>query len=67
MMKKDSRCRKDCQKINPWVKKSEDAAQKISFNQQSDHETKIPYGLSNFKEIITEGYLYIDKTAYINT
>ncbi|MCI5149861.1 MAG: AAA family ATPase [Candidatus Electrothrix sp. MAN1_4] len=26
---------------------------------------KIPYGLSNFKDIITQGYLYIDKTAYI--
>ena len=26
---------------------------------------KIPYGLSNFKDVITEGYLYIDKTAYI--
>ena len=28
---------------------------------------KIPYGLSNFKNIISEGYLYIDKTAYIET
>lgn len=26
---------------------------------------KIPYGLSNFKKVITEGYLYIDKTVYI--
>ncbi len=26
---------------------------------------KIPYGLSNFKDVITEGYLYIDKTSYI--
>ncbi len=26
---------------------------------------KIPYGLSSFKDVITEGYLYIDKTAYI--
>ncbi|WPD23868.1 MAG: AAA family ATPase [Candidatus Electrothrix scaldis] len=26
---------------------------------------KIPYGLSNFKDVITESYLYIDKTAYI--
>ena len=26
---------------------------------------KIPYGLSNFKTIIEEGCLYIDKTAYI--
>ncbi len=24
-----------------------------------------PYGLSNFKDVIKEGYLYIDKTAYI--
>ncbi len=28
---------------------------------------KIPYGLSNFKDLITEGYLYIDKTGYIKT
>ena len=28
---------------------------------------KIPYGLSNFKDLITEGYLYIDKTDYIET
>lgn len=28
---------------------------------------KIPYGLSNFKDVITESYLYIDKTAYIAT
>ncbi|MCI5146927.1 MAG: AAA family ATPase, partial [Candidatus Electrothrix sp. AR3] len=28
---------------------------------------KIPYGLSNFKDVISEGYLYIDKTAYIET
>lgn len=28
---------------------------------------KIPYGLSNFKDVIEEGYLYIDKTSYINT
>jgi len=26
---------------------------------------KIPYGLSNFKDIHEQGYLYIDKTAYI--
>lgn len=26
---------------------------------------KIPYGLSNFKQIISEGYTYIDKTDYI--
>ncbi|CAK8713641.1 AAA-ATPase-like domain-containing protein [Candidatus Electrothrix laxa] len=26
---------------------------------------KIPYGLSNFKDVITEEYLYIDKTASI--
>ncbi len=28
---------------------------------------KIPYGESNFKKIITNNFLYIDKTAYINT
>jgi hypothetical protein len=26
---------------------------------------KSPYGISNFKKVITEGYAYIDKTAYI--
>lgn len=26
---------------------------------------KIPYGLSNFKDVITQGYHYIDKTQYI--
>lgn len=26
---------------------------------------KLPYGLSNFKEIRTEGYYYVDKTRYI--
>ncbi|WP_020397155.1 AAA family ATPase [Thiolinea disciformis] len=26
---------------------------------------KIPYGVSNFKDLITQGYHYIDKTAYI--
>ena len=26
---------------------------------------KIPYGLSNFKQVISEGYVYVDKTAYI--
>ena len=26
---------------------------------------KIPYGLSNFKDILEQGYLYIDKTVYI--
>lgn len=28
---------------------------------------KIPYGISNFKDMITGGYAYIDKTAYIAT
>ncbi|MCI5210954.1 MAG: AAA family ATPase, partial [Candidatus Electrothrix sp. ATG2] len=28
---------------------------------------KIPYGLSNFKDVIEEEYLYIDKTSYIET
>jgi hypothetical protein len=28
---------------------------------------KIPYGLSNFKDVVTEKYLYVDKTAYIAT
>lgn len=26
---------------------------------------KIPYGISNFKAVITEGYNFVDKTAYI--
>jgi hypothetical protein len=26
---------------------------------------KIPYGLSNFKQVITDGYTYVDKTDYI--
>ncbi|WP_366936729.1 AAA family ATPase [uncultured Thiothrix sp.] len=26
---------------------------------------KIPYGLSNFRKVISEGYTYVDKTAYI--
>ncbi|SDZ95116.1 PD-(D/E)XK nuclease superfamily protein [Thiothrix caldifontis] len=26
---------------------------------------KIPYGLSNFKDVITQGYYYVDKTDYI--
>ncbi len=26
---------------------------------------KSPYGISNFKKVVTEGYAYIDKTAYI--
>jgi hypothetical protein len=35
---------------------------------QEDATTmKIPYGLSNFKDLILEGYLYIDKTSYIQT
>jgi len=27
---------------------------------------KIPYGISNFQTLITEGYLYVDKTAHIH-
>ena len=26
---------------------------------------KIPYGRINFEEIITDGYIYVDKTKYI--
>ncbi len=26
---------------------------------------KLPYGLSNFAELRTEGYFYVDKTRYI--
>jgi hypothetical protein len=29
-------------------------------------QQKIPYGLSNFKSVISEGYTYIDKTAFIS-
>ena len=28
---------------------------------------KIPYGVSDFKRVISEGYYYIDKSAYIRT
>ncbi|WP_446008342.1 AAA family ATPase [Candidatus Electrothrix sp.] len=28
---------------------------------------KIPYGISNFKSLITEGYLYVDKTPFIES
>ncbi len=28
---------------------------------------KTPYGISNFKSLITEGYLYVDKTSFIAT
>ncbi|MCI5159020.1 MAG: AAA family ATPase, partial [Candidatus Electrothrix sp. AUS1_2] len=28
---------------------------------------KIPYGISNFKSMSTEGYLYVDKTSFIET
>ncbi|MCI5223961.1 MAG: AAA family ATPase [Candidatus Electrothrix sp. AR4] len=28
---------------------------------------KIPYGISHFKSLITEGYLYVDKTPFIET
>ncbi|MDR3303471.1 MAG: AAA family ATPase, partial [Treponema sp.] len=27
---------------------------------------KLPIGLQDFKEIITEGYAYVDKTRYIH-
>ena len=26
---------------------------------------KLPYGISNYEELITEGYYYVDKTMYI--
>ncbi len=29
-------------------------------------QQKIPYGLSNFKSVISEGYTYVDKTAFIS-
>ena len=32
----------------------------------STMQQKIPYGLSNFKSVISEGYTYVDKTAFIN-
>ena len=28
---------------------------------------KIPYGISDFKRVISEGYYYVDKSAYIRT
>jgi hypothetical protein len=30
-----------------------------------EQQLKIPYGESNFKKVITQGYTYIDKTDYI--
>ena len=26
---------------------------------------KLPYGISNYEELITDGYYYVDKTMYI--
>lgn len=26
---------------------------------------KLPYGISNYEELITDGYYYVDKTIYI--
>ena len=26
---------------------------------------KLPYGISNYEELITDGYIYVDKTPYI--
>ena len=31
----------------------------------STMQQKIPYGLSNFKKVISEGYAFVDKSAYI--
>ena len=28
---------------------------------------KMPYGVADFKRVISEGFYYIDKSAYINT
>jgi hypothetical protein len=26
---------------------------------------KLPYGISNFEQVINDGYVYVDKTSYI--
>jgi hypothetical protein len=39
--------------------------QPISSGNPASIPMKIPYGLSNFKKVITEGYTYVDKTDYI--
>ena len=26
---------------------------------------KLPYGISNYEEIVNDGYFYVDKTMYI--
>ncbi len=32
---------------------------------QEDMRMKFPYGMCDFKTIVTEGYVYCDRTAYI--
>ena len=29
------------------------------------HLAKLPYGISNFKRLVEEGYYYVDKTQYL--
>jgi hypothetical protein len=36
------------------------------MQRQTGFRMKIPYGISNFKDMITGGYAYIDKTDYIH-
>ena len=33
--------------------------------EEVDKMPKIPYGISNFEDLITQGYIYMDKTEYI--
>jgi len=37
----------------------------IPKGQKYNEKIKLPYGISNFKRLITDGYYYIDKTKYI--
>lgn len=37
----------------------------MGTTRQHSMTLKIPYGISNFKDVITQGYAYIDKTTYI--
>ncbi|MEN0047043.1 MAG: AAA family ATPase, partial [Bacteroidota bacterium] len=38
---------------------------KLDINYFSNNMQKVPYGISNFEMLISEGYFYIDRTPYI--
>lgn len=37
----------------------------LTHHHRAGRAMKIPYGLSNFAKVITEDFVYVDKTAYI--